>query len=65
MIRRFFWVALAALSFALFWGHLSAQQVLDPKPLAAVCAYNTSPPTVTNGQFVTVQCDTNGSLLLH
>ena len=55
----------ATLALGLFISRLDAQQVLDPKPVAAVCAYNTSPPTVSSGQFVTVQCTATGSLLLH
>lgn len=42
-----------------------AQSVLNPSPLAAVCAYSTSPPTVSTGSFVYVQCNSTGSLLLH
>lgn len=42
-----------------------AQSVTNPTPVAAVCAYSASPPTVTTGQFVYVQCDSSGSLLLH
>lgn len=46
---------------ALAW----AQQALDPKPVAAACAYSTSPPTVATGNFVYVQCNSLGQLLVH
>ena len=36
-----------------------------PKPTAAVCAYNTSPPTATSGTFILLQCDATGKVLLH
>lgn len=49
------------------WFYLAAaQQVLPPGPPisgAVVCAYNTSPPTVTTGQWVLVQCDSTGKLI--
>lgn len=40
-----------------------AQQATTPATVAIVCAYNSSPPTVASGNFVFVQCDTNGYLL--
>lgn len=45
----------------LAWG----QQAFDPRPLAAVCAYNSSPPTATSGTFILVQCDSTGKLAVH
>lgn len=44
---------------------LMAQQVLPPdgRPAGIACAYNTSPPTVTTGQVVWVQCDSSGHLV--
>lgn len=43
-----------------------AQQVQpSPQARAAVCAYNSSPPAVSSGQFVYAQCDSSGRLLLH
>lgn len=42
-----------------------AQPALDPRPLAAVCAYNSSPPSATSGTFILVQCDSTGKLAVH
>ena len=42
-----------------------AQQVLNPPPRAAVCAYSVTPPTVTAGKFVYLQCNSTGSILVH
>lgn len=42
-----------------------AQQVLNPPQRAAVCAYSTTPPTVTTGKFVYLQCNSTGSILVH
>ena len=30
-----------------------------------LCIYNSSLPTLTDGQFVQIQCDTNGKILVH
>ena len=61
-MRKLLFLSLAiALATGLAW----AQTVLDPTPTAAVCAYNTSLPTVTTGQFVYVQCNSSGQLLVH
>lgn len=35
--------------------------VQAPNTLAG-CQYNTTPPTLTDGQLVTLQCDVNGNL---
>ncbi len=43
--------------------YVMGQQVSTPPPTALVCAYNTTPTTVTNAQFVYVQCDNHGYLL--
>lgn len=41
-----------------------AQVVTNPAiPPNSVCAYNTSPPTLTNGQASWLQCDASGNLL--
>lgn len=41
-----------------------AQVVTNPAiPPNTVCAYNTSPPTLTNGQASWLQCDASGNLL--
>jgi|HubBroStandDraft_2_1064218.scaffolds.fasta_scaffold03417_5 hypothetical protein len=42
-----------------------AQVVLNPDIRAAVCAYNSSPPTATSGTFILVQCNSSGQLKLH
>jgi hypothetical protein len=42
-----------------------AQTVRTPALAAAVCAYSSSPPTVSTGNFVYVQCNSSGELLLH
>lgn len=59
-----FWagiVALIGFELSPVW----SQTVLDPRPLAAVCAYNSSPPTATAGTFIYVQCDSTGKLSVH
>lgn len=50
-------VGMAGLAYA--W----AQQVMTPGSVAIACGFTTSPPTVASGNFVLVQCDTNGYLL--
>lgn len=40
----------------------SSQQALDPRPVIAICAYSASPPVVTSGQFVLVQCNSTGGI---
>lgn len=54
---------LAGLSFYL--GSATAQQAFDPAPVAAVCAYSSSPPTATSGTFIFAQCDSAGKLQVH
>ena len=41
----------------------SAQTVLDPKQVALVCAYNSSPSAPVSGQYYFVQCDQYGKLI--
>ncbi len=43
--------------------YVMGQQVSAPSSTALICAYNTTPTTVTNAQFVYVQCDNHGYLL--
>lgn len=40
-----------------------AQRVVPPA-VTTNCAFNTSPPTVTSGQMVMIQCDSSGRLIL-
>ena len=42
-----------------------AQQIVTPAPRAGVCAYNVTPPTVSSGKFVYLQCNSTGSVLVH
>lgn len=42
-----------------------AQNVLDPNPVIAVCAYNTILPTATSGRWTYVQCNSSGQLMVH
>lgn len=45
-------------------GFAFSQRVIPSGPPNGIaCAYNTSPPTVTNGQAVWVQCDSSGKLI--
>ncbi len=44
-------------------GPASAQTVTDPTPIALVCAYNSSIPAPTSGQYAFVQCDSTGKLI--
>lgn len=39
-----------------------SQTARNPIPAAAICAYNSSPPTGTSGTFILVQCDSTGKL---
>lgn len=39
-----------------------AQTVSTPAVAAMVCAYSSSPPTVTDGNFVYLQCDSTGKV---
>ena len=55
---------LVILGLAGFAGLAWTQQVLVPSPAAAVCAYSSSPPAVPSRNFVYVQCDPNGNLLM-
>lgn len=43
-----------------------AQAVLPPegRPAGVACAFNTTPPTVTTGQVVWLQCDSTGHLVV-
>jgi hypothetical protein len=64
-MRRLWLLAFLALGLAaLAYSRLSAQQWLPGSPAVPIaCAYSTSPPTVTTGQFVLVQCNNQGQLL--
>ena len=42
--------------------YVKAQTVTSPKLAAAVCVYNSSPPTGSSGTFILVQCDSTGKL---
>lgn len=61
-MKRFAIAALAVLALgAVIAG---AQVVTNPQiPPNTVCAYNTAPPTLTNGQASWLQCDVSGNLL--
>lgn len=58
-------LAIAVLAvFALGAVIAGAQVVTNPQiPPNTVCAYNTSPPTLTNGQASWLQCDSAGNVL--
>jgi hypothetical protein len=57
--------ALVAVFFCAALGLAWAQAARDPRPVAATCAYSTSPPTVITGNFAFVQCNSLGKLLVH
>ena len=42
----------------------TSQTANNPQLGAAVCAYNSSPPTGTSGTFILVQCDSTGKLMI-
>jgi len=44
-------------------GYATAQRVQAPGNTAIVCAYNSSPPTLTSGWFGYAQCDSSGKLI--
>lgn len=64
-MKHLMWVVLGWLGLACLPLSAHAQAVVPPYGLPAgiACAYNTSPPTVTNGQVVWVQCDSSGKLI--
>src|SRR6185369_17933723 len=43
--------------------YVEAQRVQAPGNTAIVCAYNSSPPTLTSGWFGYAQCDSSGKLI--
>src|SRR5688572_28601130 len=55
---------LAALITLLLSTAAYAQPVTNPAPVAAAGAYNSTPPTCTNGQFCWLQTDAQGNLLI-
>lgn len=57
-------VCAIVLALAITFG-VHAQSVQVPAPVAAVCAFTTSPVTVSSNTFVYVQCDHSGELLFH
>jgi len=55
-------LAIAALIAASFTVH--AQQIAPPNgPTGIACAYNSSPPTITSGNWAIAQCDSSGKLI--
>jgi hypothetical protein len=66
MMQRYVYSLAAIALVALGWFSLApnAQVIPQPGPPVPIgCAYNTTPPTLTNGQAGWVQCDANGQLL--
>jgi len=60
-MKRF---ALALLAFTLCVASASAQVITNPPiPPFSFCAYNTSPPTLTDGQASWLQCNSAGALI--
>ena len=57
-MKEFLWILFGALIAAAI-GTAVAQRVPSEFP---GCVYNTTPPTLTNGQVSTLQCDVNGKL---
>lgn len=53
------------LFFALLFWHPAEAQQWKPGWLGSpiVCVFNSSPPTITSGNFIYAQCDTNGKLI--
>ncbi len=56
-MKQVLWMLLGA-TLAAGVGYATAQ---SPQVLPG-CIYNSSPPTLTNGQQTTLQCDVNGKL---
>lgn len=44
---------------------VQAQQVTPPDVSGIACAYNITPPTIATGNFLLVQCDNKGNLLVN
>jgi hypothetical protein len=65
MISRIWPWLLGAICIAYLGSLALSQTVHDPNPVAAACAYSTSPPTLTSGTFGYVQCDSTGKLRIH
>ncbi len=63
-MRHFAYLWWAIAIFLLAGGAYLKAQTVTPAPRlgAAVCAYNSSPPTGTSGTFIFVQCDSTGKL---
>lgn len=60
------WPYLLSAGCLLYLIHLAtAQPAPTPTTIAAVCAYSSSPPTLTSGTFGLVQCNSSGQLALH
>ena len=55
---------LFALSLLALGGSL-AQTALNPQPVIATCAYNSSPPTASTSGFILLQCNSSGQVVLH
>jgi hypothetical protein len=59
---QFIWRTLVALILGTLGAY--AQSVAPAaNPTALVCAYNSSPPTITTGNFAYVQCDSSGKII--
>ena len=59
------WAAGMAVLMAVLCHPAHAQQVVPPLgPQGIACAYNSSPPVVTAGQAVWVQCDNQGHMIV-
>jgi len=58
-MKQVLWMALGA-AIAAAIGVATAQQT-SPNVIPG-CIYNSSPPTLTNGQSTVLQCDVNGKL---
>lgn len=59
------WIGLLAIAFIGVAYYANAQQMVGPAQVGIGCAYNSSPPAVSSGQSVWVQCDTQGKLLVN
>lgn len=62
---KLFLAGIAALAVGVYAGLSVSQVVPQPgPPMPTACAYNTTPPTLTNGQAGWVQCDSTGHVVV-
>ena len=62
-MHKFLYLIILTLIAAAIYERSEAQTTTTPTVIALVCAYNSSPPAPTSGQFYLAQCNSAGQLL--